>query len=197
MNKRTALDAAFWDAHYKNNQTGWNIGYASTPLKEYIDQLTDKNQKILIPGAGNAYEAEYLFKNGFTNVYVADISLYPLKNLQNRVPDFPEEHLLHRNFFDIQETFDLIIEQTFFCTFNPPSRKEYVNKMYDLLNPNGKLVGLFFTFPLTEEGPPYGGDKATYSNLFSSTFEIRIMEPAYNSIKPRMGNELFFIMQKK
>ena len=41
-------------------------------------QLTNKAAKILIPGAGNAYETEYLHQNGFTNVHILDFVLDPL-----------------------------------------------------------------------------------------------------------------------
>ena len=54
--------------------TGWDIGGPSTPLVKYFDQLADKQRKILIPGAGNAYEAEYLWAQGFSNVHVLDIA---------------------------------------------------------------------------------------------------------------------------
>ena len=67
------LNKAFWDNKYTNEKLGWDIGYISTPLKSYIDQLADKNLKILIPGAGNGYEVEYLFNSGFTNIHVVDI----------------------------------------------------------------------------------------------------------------------------
>ena len=50
---------SYWASRYLEKQTGWNIGYASTPITAYVDQLTNKAAKILIPGAGNAYEAEY------------------------------------------------------------------------------------------------------------------------------------------
>jgi len=63
---------------------GWDIGYPSTPIKEYADQLTDKSIQILIPGAGNAYEAEYLWKQGFSNVHILDISEIPLKEFKKR-----------------------------------------------------------------------------------------------------------------
>jgi thiopurine S-methyltransferase len=59
------LPAKFWDELYNTGQTGWDIGYVSTPLKAYFDQLSNQSLEILIPGAGNAYEAEYLYKNGF------------------------------------------------------------------------------------------------------------------------------------
>jgi hypothetical protein len=185
----------FWTQRYEQNQTGWDIGEISRPLKEYIDQLEDKSIKILIPGAGNAYEAEYLFKQGFKNVYVADISEKPLQNLIARVPTFPKNQLLNINFFEIEDKFDLILEQTFFCALPIDSRKDYAKKTAELLKQNALLNGLLFSFPLTEDGPPFGGSKEEYLTYFSPYFEI--LETCYNSIKPRQGNELFFKFRKK
>ncbi len=103
-------------------ETGWDLGAVSPPIKAYIDQLNDKNISILIPGAGNAYEAAYLFEQGFKNITVLDLAIKPLKNLKERVPDFPEHQLLHQNFFDHKGQYDLIIEQTFFCALDPSLR---------------------------------------------------------------------------
>ncbi len=191
------LDESFWSEKYLDGHTGWDIGYVSTPLKEYIDQLTDKELKILIPGGGNSYEAEYLFENGFKNVSVIDISTIPLENLLKRVPSFPKKNLLHLDYFELEETYDLIIEQTFFCALNPEIRKEYVQKTHQLLKPNGKLVGLLFNIPLNNDTPPFGGNELEYRSLFEEKFIIDIMEPAYNSIPQRTGNELFVYMRKR
>ena len=187
----------YWDKKYKEHKTGWDIGDISSPLKSYIDQLTNKNLRILIPGAGNGYEVEYLFRLGFTNIFVVDIALQPLKNIQKRIPNFPKENLIHSNFFDHYEKYDLILEQTFFCALHPTLRSTYANKMVELLNKNGKLVGLLFDFELTENGPPFGGNIIKYIQIFYSNFEIKILEKCYNSIKPRKGRELFFIFEKK
>ncbi|AXG69242.1 thiopurine S-methyltransferase [Kordia sp. SMS9] len=190
----------YWSQRYKEARTGWDIGAPSTPLQAYIDQLTDKNLKILIPGAGNAYEAEYLWKQGFTNVFILDISELPLQEFQQRNPNFPAEHLLCENFFEHKGTYDLIVEQTFFCSFPPlpETRKKYAKHMYELLRSNGKLVGLWFNFPLTDdlENPPFGGSKAAYLSYFEPYFEIRTFEKAHNSIPPRAGKELFGVFVK-
>ncbi|RFN59104.1 methyltransferase domain-containing protein [Marixanthomonas ophiurae] len=193
-----SLNEPYWDNRYKNKDTKWDIGYVSTPLKTYFDQLTDnKNLKILIPGGGNSYEAEYLHEQGFAEVYVVDVSETALQNFKKRVPTFPSEKLLHQDFFKLEETFDLIIEQTFFCALDPSLRNEYVAKMHQLLKPKGKLIGLLFNFPLTKDGPPFGGSKTEYKKRFAPFFEIKVMETAYNSIPQRQGNELFVILQKK
>ena len=198
--KDTQKEQAFWTERYQKNQTGWDIGYPSTPLKAYFDQLKNKDLKILIPGAGNAYEAEYLWQQGFKNVYVLDISEHPLKAFKQRLTDFPSDQLLLGNFFEQQGQYDLIIEQTFFCSFEPTKKNRitYSQQIADLLVDGGKLVGLWFTFPLNinPPKPPYGGTKEEYLSYFSPYFTIKTFRACYNSIKPRSGNELFGIFEK-
>ena len=180
-----------WQTLYETGDTGWDLGKVSPPIKHYVDQLEDKTLRILIPGGGNSYEAEYLFKKGFTNVHVVEIASAPLENLKARLPDFPAPQLHHQDFFQADGPYDLILEQTFFCTLPPARRPEYVQKIHNLLKPNGKLVGLLFDFPLDDDGPPFGGDAESYRTLFTKTFSIQTMAPSYNSIEKRAGRELF------
>lgn len=187
----------FWENKYTNGETGWDIGYVSTPIKEYIDQLYNKEIKILIPGAGNSYEAEYLHRNGFKNVVVIDWSKSALENILKRVPNFPKENLLELDFFEHQGEYDIIIEQTFFCAINTNLREKYTTKSHSLLSTNGKIVGLLFNIPLFEDHPPFGGNKDEYLKLFNTFFNIKTMETATNSIKSRENNELFIILEKK
>ncbi|MEM6879243.1 MAG: methyltransferase domain-containing protein [Bacteroidota bacterium] len=189
----------YWTERYAENRTGWDIGYPSTPLQTYFDQLADKDKRILIPGAGNAYEAEYLHRQGFHQVYVLDISPSPLSAFAERVPDFPEAHLLQGDFFEHEGQYDLIVEQTFFCSFLPTAenRSAYARRMNGLLKPGGKLVGLWFDFPLNPEGNrPFGGTRAEYLSYLEPYFEVETFGRSYNSIKPRMGKELFGIFVK-
>lgn len=196
----TENQEAYWTQRYIDQNTGWDIGSPSTPLKTYIDQLEDRQLKILIPGAGNAYEAEYLHERGFTNVHVLDISRLPLDEFQQRVPDFPSTHLLHMDFFDLEDRFDLILEQTFFCSLEPTveNRSSYAKKMYQLLKPSGKLVGLWFKHPLMKDSRrPFGGSKKEYQTYLAPFFQERVFEDCNNSIPPRIGNELFGIFEQK
>ena len=140
------LNESYWSTRYQYGQTGWDIGHVSTPIKEYVDQLEDQDISILIPGAGNAYEAEYLWNKGFRNITIIDLSKEPLHNFRKRVPDFNERLLIQGDFFDLTDEFDMVIEQTFFCALNPALRQVYVKKMSQVLRPKGKLVGLLLTF---------------------------------------------------
>ena len=189
----------YWTQRYKEDRIGWDIGYPSTPLKIYFDQLENKELSILIPGAGNAYEAEYLFNNGFKNVFILDISEIPLVAFKKRNPDFPETQLIQADFFTHNKTYDLIIEQTFFCSFPPleATRKAYAKQMSKLLNTNGKLAGLWFDIPLTDDlvKRPFGGDKALYLSYLEPYFKIKTFETCYNSISNR--KEFFGIFVKQ
>ncbi|MFT4659942.1 MAG: hypothetical protein ACI8XB_000198 [Patiriisocius sp.] len=190
----------YWSKRYRKQSTGWDIGYPSTPLKEYFDQLENKDISILIPGAGNAYEAEYLHNTGFRNVFVMDISDIPLNNFAKRVPDFPKSHLIKDDFFMHSGEYELIIEQTFFCSFPPlaSTRENYAKKMNALLMPGGKLVGLWFDSPLTDDQNkrPFGGSKEEYLRYLKPHFSIQTFEISRNSIQPRIGMELFGIFKK-
>lgn len=186
-----------WEQRYQEGSTGWDIGYASPALCQYFDQLEDQSIDILIPGAGNAYEAEYLFKQGFKKVHVIDIAPSPLENLKKRVPNFPTEHLIQDDFFAHQGQYDLIVEQTFFCAIPPTQRLAYAKQVHRLLKPGGKLMGLLWSVPLNEDHPPYGGDKQEYDEYFKERFDYLYFDAARNSIKPRAGREYFLLAKKK
>jgi len=189
----------YWETRYQQGETGWDMGSASTPLISYCQQLPNKNLRILIPGCGNAHEVEALLNLGFTNITVLDFAESPLKNIAARNPTaMASGHvkLVCADFFAHQGSYDLILEQTFFCAIHPAQRADYAKHMHSLLVQTGTLAGLLFNFPLTDEGPPFGGDATSYRQLFEPIFKIHTLEPCHNSIKPRLGKELFFILEK-
>lgn len=178
-----------------NKNIPWDAGQITSPIKDYFDQIDNKNARILIPGCGSAHEAKYLFEAGFTEIYLCDWARKPLDDFKENVPGFPFGHLICEDFFKLDKNYDFIIEQTFFCAINPTLRKSYVKKIYDLLSNNGTLVGLLFDKAFSA-GPPFGGTKDEYANLFSPTFKIQQMESCKNSIMPRLGNEIFMELTK-
>ena len=69
--------------------------------------------------------------------------------------------------------------------------------MGQLLRGKGKLVGLLFAQEFNRPGPPFGGTVNEYRALFSPHFDILQMDIAPDSIKPRLGNEIFILLQKR
>lgn len=193
----TELNSSYWDDRYETENIPWDIGSISPPLKRYIDQIKDKDTRILIPGAGFGHEGKYLWQQGFKNIYICDWSEKALQGFRNQIPDIPEDQLLNINFFDIDLTFDLILEQTFFCAIDPGLRHKYVNKTATLLHSKGRIAGLLFARHFEKQGPPFGGTAEEYRSLFEKHFVIDHLAPSKYSIKPRLGHELFFEFIKK
>lgn len=190
------LNEAYWSNRYEHNDTPWDAGTITTPIKEFVDGLTDKELKILVPGVGTGHELDYIYSRGFKNVTGLDISEKPVRHFLAAHPGFPEEQICTGDFFEHNGTYDLIIEQTFFCALAPELRPLYAAKMHSLLNDGGTLAGVLFSFPLTEQGPPFGGSSEAYRKLFSEYFRIQKLDPCYNSIEPRKDRELFIILKK-
>ena len=190
------MDHNFWDEKYIYKKTGWDLGEVSPPLAAFIDTLTDKTGRILIPGCGNCYEATYLLEKGFTNITLIDISTTLVNSLLQKFLDNPEVTVVHGDFFEHKGMYDLILEQTFFCALPPKMRMLYVNKMHDLLDSNGVLAGLLFNREF-DGGPPFGGSTEEYQQLFKDKFNIQIIENAYNSIAPRANSEVFIYLKKQ
>lgn len=186
------MNKEFWEEKYANQSTGWDLGEVSPPLKAYFDQLTNKDISLLIPGCGFGHEAIYLHQQGFTNITVIDLVGDALQYMKENAPSV---QCIEGDVFDLNATFDIIIEQTLFCAINPSLREKYVMKMSQLLSNKGKYVGLLFNREF-DGGPPFGGNINEYAVYFSSNFSEFTMETCYNSASPRLGNEVFFIAKK-
>ncbi|MFB6257972.1 MAG: SAM-dependent methyltransferase [Flavobacteriales bacterium] len=197
MDRRNAskTDKTYWNERFNKGRIGWDIGHAAPALLEYVRNTQEKNARILIPGCGHAYEAEVLFPEGFWNIHLLDLAPTALENFRNRNPDFPEAQIHEADFFEHEGPYDLILEQTFFCSLEPKLRPTYVEKTHELLVSSGRSAGLLFDADW-KGGPPYSGTKGEYEELFQSRFRILKLERSRNSIPPRQGSELFFELQK-
>ncbi|MEQ8706126.1 MAG: methyltransferase domain-containing protein [Phaeodactylibacter sp.] len=192
-----SLDARYWESRYHDHNTPWDIGYPSPPLVHYLEQHTTVEDRILIPGAGHAYEAVWLHQQGYQQVFVCDWAPSAFEILAEKAPDFPKSQQLVQNFFTLDLQVDLILEQTFFCAIDPGLRDDYARQAHQLLRPGGKLAGVLFTHPLQRGGPPFGGAPGDYRAVFEPYFEILKLAPAADSIKPRAGSEVFIELKKR
>jgi methyl halide transferase len=191
----------YWEQRWQNADTGWDLRAASPPLAAYLRQiaLEDRDMTVLVPGCGSGYEALLMLELGFKNVTMLDIAPSAVERLRQRLDaegpaDWQKRlSLVCEDFFAHKAPYDLILEQTFFCALNPALRRDYAVKMSELLRPQGRLVGLLFDAAF-ESGPPFGGSKAEYVTLFAPHFSILKMEACYNSVPPRAGRELFFML---
>jgi len=184
------MDSQYWNNRYVTGDTGWDMGVVSPPLKEYIDQIPNRDIRILIPGGGNSYEAAYLAGQAFGDVTVLDIAPVLVEQLRKTFAR-TRVKVLEEDFFAHTGSYDLVLEQTFFCAIPPSRRADYVKHMHSLIKPGGHLAGVLFNRTFAEEGPPFGGSEAEYRQLFAPYFYFKTFYPCYNSHPARQGCELF------
>ena len=197
------LDARYWDKRYATGSTGWDLGRANSGLIQEVRQRASKDDRILIPGAGSAYEAEALWNAGFVNTVVVDWAPQAFTRLrsQDTVAHFAKvgvdvlAQTRVTDFFDLNSKFDLLLEQTFFCALPPAQRPAYVEQAYRLLQPNGQWLGILFNREFPTSGPPFGGTLAEYKQLFSRFFHIDHLDVWNHSVGPRLGSELLGVMR--
>lgn len=192
-----SLNKEYWNNRYLQQQTGWDLQEVSPPLKAYIDQLTNKQLRILIPGCGNAYEALYLAQQGFTDITLLDIAPAVVEQLKLGLQQYPQVKVTEGDFFKHNGSYDLVLEQTFFCALHPSLRQQYAENMHRLLARDGKLTGVLFNTVFDTEGPPFGGSAEEYKPLFEPFFSVVTFAPCYNSFCKREGTEIFIILEKK
>lgn len=192
------LSEEYWNQRYVNQEIGWDLGGASPPIVKWLNRQANTNLKILIPGAGLGHDVIYAYNQGFKNVYYMDYAQDAINTFKKNCPSFPEDQILKGDFFKLSMNnhFDVIIEQTFFCAQNPNKRKDYVNKMSQLLSHKGQLVGLLFNTEFDKPGPPFGGNTENYKLLFSDHFEIVEFNESSYSVNPRKGIEIWINLKK-
>lgn len=191
------LDQSYWNTQWETNTTGWDIGYASPAITKFMEGYANKKDKILIPGCGNAYEAEFLLSKGFSDITLIDIAQKAVEMLKEKFAGKQQVNVLCEDFFQHQGNYDIIIEQTFFCAIPPVRRNEYVKKAASLLNDGGRIIGLLFDRTFEQQGPPFGGCPCEYKPIFNPDFVINKMEKCHNSIPQRADTELFIHLIKK
>ena len=197
--KKNSLDNSFWNIRYQNNQTGWDLGEISNPIKKWFDNQENKKINILIPGAGKGHEVKYGFENGFRNIFYMDLSSCAADLFKEICPRFPKDQILIGDFFSLKKPlfFDVIIEQTFFCAIDPTLRPNYIKKTNEILKENGKIIGLLFNREFDTNGPPFGGTEKEYRGLFNSKFNFKKFENSLLSSLPRKEYEFWIELIKK
>lgn len=194
-------NSEYWSKRYNRQDHPWDLHRPSRPIIEYFTQLKNRESKILIPGAGPGHEVGYLYEQGFKQVYYMDFSDSACSLFKATYPNFPADQILSDDFFNHGGKYDFIVEQTFFCALEPSRkmRKKYADSVYQLLKNGGKLIGLWWNFPLDPppSNPPYGGSKEEYLGLFEEKLTTQIFDTCYNSAEERAGKEWFGVFSKK
>ena len=197
-------DLLFWDNRYKTNEFSWDLGKPTPYFVDWSTSIKNKSSKnILIPGCGLGHDAIFLSKCGF-NVYACDFSDTALKVLSMKNKESNTNvKLISMDFFNLSgnysKFFDFILEYTFYCAINPNKRSLYIKSCNNLLNKDGRLIGIMLPVgnDIVSSNPPF---KVTLNELkinFSVFFKLLKLVPNSLSVEKRKGIEYIVQYQKK
>lgn len=151
-------------------------------LPELVSQVQScalpKGERAIIPGCGRGYDVELLSRSGlFKEVLGIEISPTASeaakKYLSDVTPPLPSNYdILVADFFlDKLPEADLVYDYTFFCAISPEVRKDWGEKMKNIIKPGGSLITAMYPVDDYEDGPPFAVSVEAYKIALGTSFE--------------------------
>lgn len=191
----------FWEELYRSNSVAWDL---KTPTPAFIDLLDSEyflnKKKMLVVGCGYGYDAIEAAKKGFivTALDFSETAIEFAKTLSEK--EKVSVNFLVEDFFNLNDSFlnsfEIIFDYVTYCAIDPARRKEYADKISQLLKPEGLFAIILFPVENRVGGPPFAVDVNEATNFFSEKLELIISTDKINSIKPRKGREFLQIYRK-
>ncbi|NJL85672.1 MAG: methyltransferase domain-containing protein [Leptolyngbyaceae cyanobacterium SM1_1_3] len=194
------LKPEFWEQRYQAGTPRWDLGQPSPALVDWLQRSELlKPGKAIVLGCGRGHDALLFAESGF-EVWGIDYAASAIADAKAKAQQRQlSAHFLQRDIFalvpEFDNQFDYVIEHTCFCAIDPSLRSQYVDLVYQLLKPQGRLVAVFFTHNRAG-GPPYGTTVAEIQTLFGQRFQICSIEPVKNSVPARHGEEHLAVLQR-
>jgi hypothetical protein len=191
---RDPNSAAFWDERFREGFMPWD--QAGVPAAFQAFAARHDKRPVLIPGCGSAYEALWLVRAGWP-VRAIDFSANAVAAARAELgshADLVEQ----ADFFSYAPPFvpEWIYERAFLCALPPARRAGYVERMAELLAPQGLLAGFFF-LGATPKGPPFGIERDELDALLAPRFELIEDEPVGDSIPVFVGRERWLTWRRR
>lgn len=202
MSEPDVDDPHFWENHYREDFTPWDLRSPTPTLVHLVDQgiLTPFGRVILL-GCGRGHDAVFLAHSGF-EVTAVDFAPSAVADLRTGAEkEGVTVEIIQEDFFRLgdayRERFDIAYEYTSYCAIRPSRRPEYVDLLYRLLKPGGLVVGLFFPADGRRGGPPFAVTVDEIHRLFEGRFSIESLTFPETSVSPRRGKEFLALIRKK
>jgi SAM-dependent methyltransferase len=184
----------FWNERYQAGRAPWDQAGVPSALADYLRRCPSAGT-VLIPGCGSGYEVKAFHDAGWKPTAI-DFS--PAAVDRARALLGPLGAAVHRaDFFgrELRGPFDLVYERTFLCSLPPERWPAYAERVSALLNPNGRVAGLFVYGEETEP-PPFPLTVSVAATVFAKFALIEdIPIPAENSLPLFAGRERWQVWQ--
>lgn len=195
-----------WNRRYATGDTPWEKGLPAPPLLEVIGKLDTEiwgGGPVLVPGCGSGHDVRALAASGLA---VVGVDLAPLAiAAAESHPRAGAETYEKADFLEPAwrsgKSFSAIWEHTCFCAIHPSRRADYAQACADLIEPGGRLIGVFFLTPnepgTEHEGPPFNSTISEIEAHFAPWFVREhgwIPEASYPG---REGQEWLAVFRRK
>jgi methyl halide transferase len=191
----------FWEARWREGQTGWDLGQPSPPFEALLDrQDAPRPGRVAVVGCGRGHDALLFARLGFEAVGfdfapTAVAAARALAAEQGVAARFEVA-----DFFELPREwagqFDYVLENSFFTAIAPARRAAYAAVVAALLRPGGELIGLFRDHD-RPDGPPHGTSEAELRSLLAGAFEVVAVGPAPRAHERRQGEELLLRARRR
>ncbi|KAK6161569.1 hypothetical protein DH2020_004950 [Rehmannia glutinosa] len=200
-----------WDKCWEEGLTPWDLGSPTPVLVHLHNTGSLPKGRALVPGCGSV-----IFLSGFPPLQKScvccrvmmwwqlrvrasccrsrhiDNAIKKATELSSGSPNAEHFTFLKTDFFTWcpDELFDLIVDYTFFCAFEPELRSMWARKISDLLKPDGELIALMYPIDNHEGGPPYKVSIADYEEVLHPVgFKATYIVDNELAIAPRMVSD--------
>jgi SAM-dependent methyltransferase len=191
-----------WQRRYEENDTPWDKGAAAPALIKFLREKQISG-RVLIPGCGRGHEVRALGAQPNISAVGLDLSTTAIAQAKKMSPASSNTNVnfISGDFFKLpaklKRSFDWLVEHTCFCAIEPSQRPDYVLAAASALRTDGKIFGIFYLNPDTENGPPFATSKKELSELFDPKFTLLDEWVPKESFPGREGRELVRILQKR
>jgi SAM-dependent methyltransferase len=186
----------FFDIRYAAGRIPWDFGGVPSSLKVFLEKHHGPG-RVLIPGCGSGYEIEAFASTGW-EVMGIDFSAVAVARARRLLGSLGDK--VHEgDFFDYplrEQSFDIIYERTFLCTFLPEFWTRYARRIAQLVAPSGILCGFFFLGP-EDEPPPYPISQDQLDELLGGWFQKIEDKAVEDSLPLFAGKERWQIWRRE
>lgn len=192
-------DPRFWEERYRAGDAPWDLG---APAPSFVQFASGEDApppgEMIVLGCGRGHDAVFFAGQGYsvTAVDFAPSALEDARRLAAR--SGVQIDFLQADMFKLpplfRGRFDYVVEHTCFAAIPPTRREEYVDVVHGLLRPGGLYIAVLFAHG-RPGGPPFTTTMEEVRVLFGARFSVERLEVAAESVKSRMGKELFALMR--
>lgn len=200
----------WWNERYGRGDVRWDLGEAHSLLETLVPPLKFSRSRVLILGCGAGHDAAWWARRGHI-VTAVDFSAEAIERARTSYGENENLKWVNADALGLPATwngrFDIIFEHTLFCAIPPSRREDLVKAWWRLLSPRGRLMGLV---PVMDKlfGPPFGvsewemrrrlleAPSRGSNSARRSRFLPLLWSRQRNSIEKRLGQELFFVVER-